>query len=137
MIVCGVDIKANEAILALVKTSPEDTIHVPCTTKRLALNDDRDVQALLTLKSSIEAFAHNHKVKAFVIKTRLGKGKLAAGGITFKIEALFQLSMIPVEFISPQTLAKFAKTNLGGVPEGVFEYQKDAYRVGACYLSKA
>lgn len=95
----------------------------------MALNDDRDVQALLTLKSSIEAFAHNHNVETFVIKTRLGKGKLAAGGITFKIEALFQLSMTPVKFISPQTLAKFAKTNLGGVPEGVFEYQKDAYRV--------
>ncbi len=102
MIVCGVEIKGKEAILALVQSAAEETIHVKCDTKKLALPDDRDTKSLLVMKSAIEAFALQHKVGSFVIKTRQATGPRAGGGITFKIETLFQLSGTPVVFISPQ-----------------------------------
>ena len=136
MVVCGVEIKGKEAILALVQSSPEETIHLKSVTKRIALVDDRDVKSLQTMKSAIEAFAHQNKVEGFVIKTRQTTGQRAGGGVTFKIETLFQLSGTPVTFISPPTLAKFAKSNLGGVPASVLAYQTDAYRAGAWQLSK-
>ncbi len=131
MVVCGVDIKAKDAILVLVSIDDDVTYHIKCATKKLALNDDKDATSLVTLKSAIEAFALKHNVEVFVIKTRQSSGTRAASGITFKIEALFQLSGTPVEFVSPQTLAKFAKGNKGGVPVGVAQYQEDAYRGGA------
>lgn len=137
MIVCGVEIKGKEAILALVQSSPEETGHVECATKKLTLIDDRDAKSLSTMKSAIEAFALQNNVDTFVIKSRLATGPRASGGITFKIETLFQLSGTPVVFISPPTLAKFAKSNLGGLPPSVVGYQTDAYRAGAWRLSKA
>jgi hypothetical protein len=135
VVVCGVDIKAREANLILVGTDDDVTIHIRCTTKKLALNEDKDATSLQTLRGAIEAFALTHNVEAFVIKTRQSSGPRAASGITFKIEALFQLSGTPVDFISPQTLAKFAKSNKGGVPAGVAKYQEDAYRAGAWQLA--
>jgi hypothetical protein len=137
VIVCGVEIKGKEAILALAQTSPEGSVHVNCATKKLTLLDDRDTKSLSTMKSAIEAFTRQNKVSSFVIKSRQATGPRAGGGITFKIETLFQLSGTPVVFISPPTLAKFAKSNLGGVPTSVVGYQTDAYRAGACHLSKA
>lgn len=136
MIVCGVDIKAKEANLALVQKSLEEIGHIECSTKKLTLLDDRDSKSLLTLKSAILAFALQNKVDAFVVKGRQATGPHAAGGITFKIETLFQLSGTPVVFISPQSLAAFSKSNKAGVPASVVGYQQDAYRVGACHLSK-
>jgi hypothetical protein len=136
VIVCGVEIKGKEAILTVVRSSPEESVHVRCATKKLTLLDDRDMKSLSTMKSAIEAFALKNEVGVFVIKSRQPKGPRAGGGITFKIETLFQLSETPVVFISPPTLAKFAKSNLGGVPTSVLGYQIDAYRAGACHLSK-
>jgi hypothetical protein len=135
--VCGVDIKGKEAILALVQGSSDESVHVECVTKKLTLLDDRDTKSLSTMKSAIEAFALQNEVSSFVIKTRQATGSRAGGGITFKIETLFQLSGTPVVFISPQTLAKFAKSNLGGVPTSVVGYQNDAYRAAAWHLAKA
>ena len=135
MVVCGVDIKANEAIVVLVGSEDDLLVHVQCATKRLALNDDRDAKSLDTLKAAISAFAMKNNVEAFVIKARQSTGQRAAGGITFKIEALFQLSGTPVQFVSPPTLASFAKGNKSGVPTSLSQYQKDAYRAGAWRLA--
>lgn len=135
MVVCGVDIKAREANLVLVGTGDDVTVHIKCATKKLALNDDKDATSLQTLRGAIEAFALKHNIETFVIKTRQSSGTRAASGITFKIETLFQLSGAPVTFVSPPTLAKFAKSNKGGVPAGVAKYQEDAYRAGAWWLA--
>jgi len=137
VIVCGVDIKAKEAILAVVESSSDDWQHLKCSTKKLSLTDDRDPKALLTLKSAIEEFARQNKVDAFALKTRLATGTRAAGGVTFKIEALFQLAGTPVAFISPQAIAKIAKTNLGGLPSSILAYQADACRAAVCHASKS
>jgi hypothetical protein len=137
LVVCGVDIKGKEAILAVVRSSPEESLHVNCATKRIKLDDERDAKALLNFKAAVEAFAHQSKVDAFVVKSRQATGPRAAGGITFKIEALFQLSGTPIVFVSPPTLAKFAKSNLGGVPTSVLAYQTDAYRAGAWHIANA
>jgi hypothetical protein len=136
VIVCGVEIRAKEALLALIRSGADGAEHIPCATKRLSLQDDRDTKSLLTLKSSIEAFALQNNVSVFVIKSRQARGPRAGGGVTFKIETLFQLAGTDVIFINPVALSKFAKSNLGGVPASVLAYQTDAYRVGACHLSK-
>ena len=136
VIVCGVDIKSKQAFLALVQKFDDDVSHLPCDTKKLRLADDRDADSLVIMKASIEAFALQNKISAFIIKSRQATGVCASGGITFKIETLFQLSSTPVIFISPLALSKFAKSNLGGSPLSVLSYQTDAYGVGACYVSK-
>lgn len=135
MIVCGVDIKSKEAIVAVLQGSSEANAPVDCESRKFTLGDDRDATSLFTLLAAIEAFARHHKVEAFVVKTRQATGRAAASGLTFKIEALFQLSKTPVEFISPPTLAKFAKSS-EPIPTTMFAYQADAYHAAAWRLSK-
>ncbi|MBN8900719.1 MAG: DUF3010 family protein, partial [Rhodospirillales bacterium] len=94
--------------------------------------------SLLSFKSAIEAFAIQNKIEEFVIKTRLKTGLKSGGGITFKIETLFQLSEVPVVFLSPKTLTTFSqKSNLAGLPSTLKAYQHESYRAGAWRLSKA
>jgi Protein of unknown function (DUF3010) len=138
VIICGVEIKGKEAILALVKSDDDDNlVHINCATKRLALNDDRDASALEGLKKAITAFANENKVECFAMKARQSSGQLASGGITFKIETLFQLSGTTVEFVSAPTLAAFSKkSNIATPPRSVNKYQTDAYRAAAWKLAK-
>ncbi|MCD2316084.1 DUF3010 family protein [Sphingomonas sp. IC-11] len=129
------DIKSKTANLVLVSRDDDVNVHVKSTTKKLELNDDRDTGALVTLKAAIEAFALKHNVEEFVIKSRQSSGQMAASGVTFKIETLFQLSGTSVEFVSPQTLLKFSKTNEGGVPSSLAKYQEEAFRAAAWRIS--
>ncbi|KQX20698.1 DUF3010 family protein [Sphingomonas sp. Root1294] len=129
------DIRSNEATLVLVEAKDDVTVYIKCATKKLALNDDKEANSLNTLKAAIEAFAMKHDVETFIIKARQSSGRMAASGVTFKIEALFQLAGTPVEFVSAPTLSKFAKSNKGGIPTGVAKYQEDAFRAGAWRLA--
>ena len=125
---CGVDIKAKEAILAIVENDNDGNFfHCQSTSKKLILDDDRDCKSVQVLHEAIKAFATDHKLSGFVIKTRQTKGVMGAGGITFKIEGLFQLSGVQVDFESPQALSKIAKKNSGGIPSSINKYQNDAY----------
>lgn len=137
MKVCGVEIKAKEAILAIVESDTEGNLaHIKSASKKLTLNDDRDCKSLEVLYEAIKAFAKDHKLNSFVIKTRQTKGQMAAGGITFKIEGLFQLSGIPVDFVSPQALSKLASKNTGAIPPTINQYQEDAYLAAVSQLAK-
>ena len=97
-----------------------DFVHIKTASKKLTLEDDRDCKSVQVLFEAIKALAKDHKLDCFVVKTRQTKGTMAAGGVTFKIEGLFQLSGTPVEFVSPQALSKLASKNTGGDP---CEYQ--------------
>ena len=119
-----------------MQNSVEVSGHVKCATKKLALLDDQDKKSLLIMKATIDAFASRNRVDAFVIKGRQATGLRASGGITFKIETLFQLSDPPVIFVNPVTLSKFAKSNYGGIPSSVVSYQAHAYRAAAWHLAK-
>ena len=134
---CGVEIKAKEAILAIVESDTEGNfLHIRSTSKKLTLSDDRDCKSVEVLYEAIKALAKDHKLSGFVIKTRQTKGAMAAGGVTFKIEALFQLSGTPVDFISPQALSKLASKNAGGIPATIKQYQSDAFLAAVSQLAK-
>lgn len=136
MLICGVDLKASEARLVLVRSETDGFFHIPCETRKLSLSDDCDAAALKVLFRAIKSFAHQNGVERFVIKARNKKGKMVGGAVSFKIETLFQLSDCPVDFVSAQALSCFTKGNMGGVPATVLENQKDAFRSAALYLSK-
>jgi hypothetical protein len=137
MKICGVEIKAREAIVAIVGTDPEGNfVHINSASKKLILEDDRDCKSVAVLYEAIKSLAKDHKLSSFVIKTRQTKGAMAAGGITFKIEGLIQLSGIPVHFVSPQALTKLASKNAGGIPATINRYQNDAYLAAVSRLAK-
>lgn len=137
MRICGVDIRGRDAILAIVSSDDESNLtHVNSTSRKLELPDDRNSEQLKVMHRTIKAFALEHGIERFVIKTRNGTGPMASGGVTFKIEGLFQLSDTPVDFVSPQALGQFSKKNAGARPSSVKAYQKDAYLAAASHLAQ-
>lgn len=134
--ICGIEIKSNEAILVLVKDVNGMTDIVQNKIKRIALDPNHDHTQMRQFMATAESFFKENGVSAVVIKERADSGPAQASGITFKIEALIQLSHKDTVLVHGNTLRKFAKTNAGGIPAGAFAYQKDAYLAGAWLLKK-
>ena len=137
MIVCGVDLKASEARLALVSVKEDSPHFTDLNTKKLTLGDDKDVKVIKAFLQAVKTFAHENRVDVFAIKARAKGGKMGGGAVSFKIETLFQITDCEVVFVNPTALSNFAKTNLGGLPDGLLKYQHDAYRCAVYQLKKA
>ena len=136
MKICGVDIKGSEANLVIVESNGGNIAHINCATRKMQLGDDTDCQSLRLFYDAIKTFAYENQIAAFSIKSRAKNGQMAGGAISFKIETLFQLSDTPTIFVNPVALAKFGKTNMAGIPNGVYKYQQDAYRCAVFHINK-
>jgi hypothetical protein len=134
VIVCGVDLKSNEARLCIVTVKSDEPTAISCKTKKITLADDKDCKSVNAFFQAVKSFATENKIDTFSIKSRAKNGLMAGGAISFKMEAIFQLSGSEVSFVNAVALSKFAKTNLGGIPSGILKYQEDAYLCGAYIL---
>lgn len=136
MKICGVTITGSEANLAIVSLDEQGSVqHHAAETRKIALADEKSVESLKAFGKAITSFAHEHGVDQFCIKAREHTGRMAGGGISFKIETLIQLfGGKDVHFVHPNTLNKFAKTNHGGVPAGLVGYLQDPFKAGAYHL---
>lgn len=135
MRICGVDIKSKEAIIVICEPSPGAANVVESNTKRIKLDDGADGPALKSMKMAIDSYLHEQKVDVVVIKER-ATGSMGASGVTFKIEALFQMSHNDVVLVHGNTLRTFAKKNVAGAPSGLNGYQKDAFMSAAWLLNE-
>ncbi len=135
-IVCGVEVKGNEAIFAVVKRNGETVDFIETKLKKLALKNHLEYNFLIDFIETVKSFVNEEKIDVIVIKSRALRGLAAGSGVTYKIDTLIQLAHKKVVFCSQQTLAKFAKTNQGSVPEGPLKYQHEAFRAGAHFLTK-
>ncbi|WP_172599192.1 DUF3010 family protein [Rhizobium leguminosarum] len=136
MRVCGVDIKSYEAIFVVCEPSIGAAIPINIKTNRLKLKDADDGSHLKSFLRAVEGFLHENNVDAVVIKERLGKGPRAASGVTFKIEAMFQIAHGKVSLVHGKTLDKFSKSNVAGIPAGLPVFQRDAFLASAWRLNE-
>lgn len=127
MIVCGVELRSSEARLVLVTVENSQPVHIQSKTKSMKLGDDTAIDSIETFLQAIRTFAHENKVECFAIKTRAKTGKMAGGGITFKMEALIQLSGAAVTFVNPVALSHFTKKNIAGIPSSINGVDEHAY----------
>jgi len=106
-------------------------------TTRIELEDDTSQTDLRSCLADLQAFAQDHHITTFAIKTRAKKGRMAGGAVSFKIETLIQLVQgTQTTFVSPQALASFAKKDVETYPEKLPVYLKNAYLCGAYALTK-
>ncbi|WP_425640279.1 DUF3010 family protein [Agrobacterium radiobacter] len=137
MKVCGLQIKASEAILVIVEDQAGVPALLECKTKRLLLGNHEDGAELESFMQAAKSFVHQNAIDVIAVKKRAGSGAMASSGVTFKIEALFQLAHKDIVFISPQAITAFSKTNVGGLPNGLAAYQRDAYLSAGVYLKNS
>lgn len=138
MRVCGIKIEGSEALLAIVENDDEGgTKFVPCATKKIVLKDDKSSESLRAFTAAIKSFIDENSIEVICIKGRASRGKYAGGPVSFKIEALIQVSTeVEINFVTAQTLSRFKKGNYSGVPEGIAKYLHEPFSCAAYILEK-
>lgn len=137
MIICGVEIKGSEAIFALATRMNSDIVHVPLSTRKLALEDDDESANVKAFAARIANFVQENGISHFAVKKRSKKGEFAGGPTTFKIEAVLQLMAdCEVILISPQTINAQNRKNPFALPDTLNKYQHEAFKTACAGLMK-
>ena len=131
MNICGIELKANNVILVVLKNNEYIDIKI----KKIVLEDDEKQEDIRKFCNEFLLFLEENQVEKVVIKKRAKKGTFAGGAVTFKLEALIQLNPIcEVELISSQTIASFEKKNIIEFPKEFKKYQEQAFLSALSYI---
>lgn len=133
---CGVEIKANEAIIVLIEKQDGNLQYIESMTKRIALSDDESRDAVLLFQETLTAFFRTNHVSIVAVKKRSKKGTFSGGALTFKIEALLQVNPISeVYLVAGPTITASNKKNAFLIPNTLHKYQTEAYLTACCYAA--
>ncbi|MDC8829233.1 DUF3010 family protein [Alteromonas gilva] len=131
-IVCGIEIKGSEAIVALLALD-RGLFQVPdCRVRRVALQTPDSAHNLRYFQRTVAKLLADYKTAEVVIRERPTKGKFAGGAVGFKLEACIQLiNDIEVTLLSSSQIKQrlkrqpltvpFTETGLKGFQQGAFE----------------
>ena len=129
MKICGMELKANNLILAIT----EDNKYIDTKIKKIVLDNDENQEGIRGFCNELLVFLESEKIEKIVIKKRAKKGNFAGGAITFKMEALIQLNpFCEVELLSAQSISSFEKKNDIEIPNTLKKYQEQAYLSALC-----
>ena len=124
MNICGIELKANNAIL----TIQNNNNYIDTKIKKIVLEDDEKQENIRKFCNEFLDFLEKNSIEKIHIKKRAKKGTFAGCAVTFKMEGLNQLNPIcSVELISSASLASFSKKNDIVFPPNLKKYQEEAY----------
>ena len=108
MSICGIELKANNVILVVLKNNE----YIETKIKKLLIEDDEKQEDIRKFCNEFLDFLQKNEIKKVFIKKRAKKGTFSGGAVTFKIEGLIQLNPFSsVELTSAQTVSTFEKKN--------------------------
>lgn len=125
--ICGIEIKSNEAIIVLCDNSKEPLAVFESKFKKIAL-DANEQDQYKSFYKTILSFTKQNAVEIIYLKRPVDKGQQIAGANAFRIEAIINLLDIPVVSLHANTLSSFSKKNELIVKniEKVYQYQMSA-----------
>ncbi|NQY24333.1 MAG: DUF3010 family protein [Campylobacteraceae bacterium] len=133
MKVCGIDLKASNAILAVIEKKDEESVFIPLEIKKIALDANDEQKEMIQFYDNISGFLKVNLINKVVIKKRAKKGNFSGGANTFKMEAAIQLSGIcDVSLLSSQSISSYEKKNNVIFPKEIKKYQEAAYLTAIC-----
>ena len=131
MNICGIELKANNAILVVLKNSE----YIEITIKKITIEDDEKQEDIRKFCNEFLDFLQKNEIEKVFIKKRAKKGTFSGGAVTFKIEGLIQLNpFCSVDLVSAQTVSTFEKKNQIEFPKELKKYQEQAYLTALCNL---
>jgi len=137
MVICGVELTGNDAIVTLLKVEDEMFYLPECRTNRVQCRNPDSQEDLAYFQKTFSKLVEDYKIDQVVIKARLKKGKFAGGANGFKLEAALQLIPDLTVFIMDNTQLK---ANLKRYPlpipfaeTGLKKYQEPAFNVAFAY----
>lgn len=138
MKVCGVELKANDAIISLVAFDEGLYTLMDCRVKRLSLADPTSSEALKKFQFDFAKLMADYQIDHVVIKERLRKGKFAGGAVSFKLEAAIQLIESPsVSLLSASKIKQILKDSplsMTFQDTGLKQFQEQAFNSAFAYL---
>lgn len=130
----GIEIDNDRAIFFIIEKNGNEKTNITNDFKHLKLNDERDNNEVRNFQSLIFTHFDNINPNRIAILTRQTKGKFASSAISFKIEALIKCyNKVNVEFVSPQAINSFYKTNVLDI-EILHNYQEKAAKLSNLLL---
>jgi len=136
MLVCGIELTANEANICLLKYNTGAFNVLDCRARQFTLPKSADTEAIRHFHFSFNKLMEDYKVDEVVIIERPLKGKLAGSAISFKLETAIQLMPIPVTLINTSSMKEHTKRNPlpAGFDElGLKKFQKQALLAAYAY----
>ena len=131
MNICGIELKANNVILVVLKNNEYIDIKI----KKIVLEDDEKQEDIRKFCNEFLDFLQKNEIEKVFIKKRAKKGTFSGGAVTFKLEGLIQLNpLCSVDLISTQTIGSFEKKNQIEFPKELKKYQEQAYLTALCNL---
>ena len=139
MLVCGVEITTNEAILCLLGHD-KGAFNIPeCRQRTFKLPKIADTQAIRDFNFAFKKLMEDYKVDEVVIIERPLKGKNAGSTLGFKLETAMQLIDIPVSFINHSLIKDQMKRNPMQAEFdslGLKKFQQQALHAGYAYQNE-
>ena len=131
MSICGIELKANNVILVVLKNSK----YIETKIKKLLIEDDEKQEDIRIFCNEFLDFLQKNEIEKVFIKKRAKKGTFSGGAVTFKLEGLIQLNpFCSVDLVSAQTVSTFEKKNQIEFPKELKKYQEQAYLTALCNL---
>jgi hypothetical protein len=131
MNICGIELKANNVILVVLKNNEYIDIKI----KKIVLEDDEKQEDIRKFCNEFLDFLQKNEIEKVFIKKRAKKGAFSGGAVTFKLEGLIQLNpLCSVDLISSQSISTFEKKNQIEFPKELKKYQEQAYLTALCNL---
>lgn len=91
MIICGVELSANDAVVCLLHLENKQFNLPDCRVRKLTLPKDHTREDLQKFQFSFAKLMSDYRVDRVAVKERMAKGKFAGGAISFKLESAIQL----------------------------------------------
>ncbi|MFP8967245.1 DUF3010 family protein [Pokkaliibacter sp. CJK22405] len=138
MRVCGIELKGNEAVIALLERDRGLFHWLPCRANRVALKDVQSTEETRRFQFALAKLFEDYKVDQVAIISRPHKGKYAGEGSTFKMEAAIQLiSGVEVGLISQAQIREhLERFPVDESDLGVKRFQKGAFLAGYVWLGQ-
>lgn len=131
MNICGIELKANNVILVVLKNNK----YIETSIKKIIIEDDEKQEEIRKFCNEFLDFLQKNEIKKVFIKKRGKKGAFSGGAVTFKLEGLIQLNpLCSVELISSQSISTFEKKNQIKFPKELKKYQEQAYLTALCKI---
>ncbi|WP_413111744.1 DUF3010 family protein [Thaumasiovibrio sp. DFM-14] len=140
MKICAVEIKNNEAVVVLASMHQGMMAVHDCRVTAVSIKVDHDTEMLAEFQSKFAKLMQDYQIEHVVIRERMSKGKLAAPGLSFKLEAAIQLiDTLKVDVLTAQQ----SKDSLKRTPltmkakdVGLKPFQEEAFNTAFAFLNK-
>lgn len=127
-VVCGIDIQGSDAVLVLLEGTKQSPEAVPTEIARIPLGDHTEQGCIHSFRNVIETLLSERNVTSVCIRGRPSKGRYAASGESFKVEAIIQLMDIPVLIVPYNTLKAAEKKHPNAIGQvEIYKYQRRAF----------